>query len=395
MMMSLNKCATILAATVLAACGSQSGIAQETPDTEWAGQIAFEGDQVVINVENSGWHSFASVTIGESETYKLIIDTGSGGSVLDSGVAEALGLEVVDQREVLSGGVEPVMLDVVRVPRIQVGDLTALNVEMVTAPLSMMTGGESHGVLGMNLFRDHLLAFNQQDNQVTVSRGSLTRGDPGVYDMSTGDGAFNVSIDVAGQQIPMHVDTGAPGGFTFPLALAESLPLMGGLHEGEPARMVGGQRDTWIAQLDGTVSLAGRAFENPPISFLDPSPRSGNLGNQITSQFLMTVDQRVGLIRFEPLDAQPVTQHRANTGRRRVGIQFGGMAGRDISVIGRVMPGSLAEQAGLQAADVVQSLNGQAMDNYDMAQLGQLFGGHDMLTFVVDRNGVEHTFEIE
>jgi S1-C subfamily serine protease len=170
---------------------------------------------------------------------------------------------------------------------------------------------------------------------------------------------------------------------------------MGELREGETARMVGGTRNTWLAQLDGTITLAKRGFENPPISFLDPAPDSGNLGNQVTGQFLMTVDQANRLVRLEPLEARTITQHREEVSRRRVGIQFGGIAARDLDTIGGVVRGSLAEQAGLQAADRIVSLNDRAMSEYDMTALGELLGGHDALRFEIDRNGVPHSIVIE
>jgi len=381
----------------LAACGSQVGVAQESPDEmePLAGEIHFEGDQVVFDVENTGRHSLVTVNFGDSEDYKLIIDTGSGSSLIDTELAEALGFEVVDQREVLSGGVDPIMLDVVRVPFIQVGEMEVRDAEILTAPLSRMTGGSALGVLGMNLFSDHLIAFNQQENQVIVSTGTLYPDVPGTYAMVSEGQFVDITIDVAGTPVNMHIDTGAPGGFTFPLALADELPLMSDLREGEAARMVGGSRNTWLAQLDGTITLAGRAFENPPISFLDPAPSSGNLGNQVSGQFLMTVDQANRLVRFEPLEARAITQHREEASRRRVGIQFGGIAARDLDTIGGVVPGSLAEQAGLQAADRIVSLNDRAMSEYDMSELGELLGGHDPLRFEIDRNGILHSIVIE
>jgi predicted aspartyl protease len=202
---------------VLAACGSQIGFAQETPDEQemLAGEIRFEGGQVILNVENTGRHSLVTVNFGDSENYKLIIDTGSGSSLIDTELAEALGFEVVDQREVLSGGVDPIMLDVVRVPSIQVGEMEVRNAEILTAPLDRMTGGSALGVLGMNLFSDHLIAFNQRENQVIVSTGALNPDAPGTYAMVSEGQFVDITIDVAGTPVNMHIDTGARAGLHF------------------------------------------------------------------------------------------------------------------------------------------------------------------------------------
>ena len=281
---------------VMAGC-AQVAVAQQDEVT-WL--LEYPGDQVVIPVENDGRHSFASTMFGEAGPYNMIIDSGSTGNVIDTELAEELGLEVVRQQEVSSGGPETMFLDVVRMPVFQVGELIVTDAEFVTAPLGRMTGGRSFGVIGMNTFAEHLISFDQRANEVTVHQGALEPGALGVYSVNNERSPVDVNIDVVGQTINMHVDTGSPGGFTFPYELAETLPLLTELEEGEPARFVGMTRETWHAQLDGTITVAGVAYENPMVTFHNPSLMAGNLGNLISRDFILTVDQRNNLLAFTP-----------------------------------------------------------------------------------------------
>lgn len=362
--------------------------------------IRFAGQAVVLTTPTSGGHAFVSMTIGDSDPYSMIIDSGSSAGVLDVQLVQELGLEVVGQREALSGGVDPIMLDIVLVPHMQVGDLEIIDTEFLAAPLAQMTGGTSFGVIGMDIFSDVLVTFDIEGEQVIVSHGELSAGGEGVYKLSQSGAIADFELEIADRLISFHIDTGAPGGFTLPLAVAESIPLLDELRESGAATMVGGTRSTWLSQLDGNITLGGVNFQNPSLTFLDPAPSSGNLGNAILRQFIVTFDFRNGFVAFAPavIDSnRRRVEHSASDAAnpRRVGIQFGGMGALDLSTIGAVMPGSLAEHAGLRAADIIVSINGRAMNDYEMSELRELFGGSDPLNFQIERTGSPMAFVIE
>jgi len=362
--------------------------------------LRFPGDKAVLSTRSDGQHAFVNATIGESGPHSLIIDSGSSAGVLDAQLVKDLGLEVVDQREVLSGGVDPIMLDVVLVPHIQVGTMEIINTEFLAAPLAQMSGGTSFGVIGMDIFSEVLVTFDIQGQQVVVSHGSLASEDDGVYPLGGDSVLANIEIEIAQQSLPVHIDTGSPGGFTLPLPFADRLPLLGELRKSVSARMVGGTRETWLSQLDGNIVLGGMRFENPSISFLDPAPMSGNLGNAILRQFIITFDFANALVAFQTVatnlvSASPQALPASDTRPRQLGIQFGGMGALDLSTIGAVMPGSLAEQSGLRAADVIVRLNDRPMSSYEMIELRELFSGSESLSFEIERRGSPMSFTIE
>lgn len=385
-----------------------------------AAQISFSGDSTQLNTHSNGRHVFVTGQIGEQGSYNMIVDTGAGVNVLDLGVADAMGLAVVGEREVLSGGVEPVTASIVILPSLAVDGLTIENAEFLTMDLAGMSQGDAqfHAVLGRGLFENTLLTFDPRQNQIGVSHAELAPGDPGVFAYETTQGAgFVINIEAAGQSVPMHIDTGASSGFTFPMAISETLPLQGALQAGPPARLVGGERSTWLGTLDGSIELGDMTYENPPITFLDPSAPHGNIGNQVLGDLVMSIDQRHGLLSLNRselagdsvLQAAAIpqgprrvmrnmgggTRGAANDGSdpRRLGIQLRGMGGGDLS-ISWVEPGSLGEQAGFQTGDVLQTINGRAASEYDMAELGALFRGNTPLQFEVQREGNRHTLDI-
>jgi hypothetical protein len=373
----------------------------KAPDTEvrpLGDHLSFAGESVQLNTTSTGRHSLVKGTIGASGPLSLIVDTGAGASVIDRALVETLGLQKVGEREVLSGGVEPVQSDIVLVPVVTVDGLTIRDAEFLVMDLEAMSMGTMQAVLGMPLFRDALLSLDPNNGRITVSRDSLAADGPGVFTYRPYAGsAFEFDLTVAGRKVPMVFDTGAPSGFTFPMALKDSLPLKGALREGPSARLVGGTRSQMLGALDGTVQLGELAYANPDVAFMSPSAPHGTIGNAILGDLVLDIDQQHGLIALRKSEAAAGGRDAAVAGSakpRRIGVQFRGMPGGGALTIGTVDPGSLGEQAGLETGDVLVGLNGKPAESYDMKALGALFRGSTPLRFEVMRNGEKRMLEI-
>lgn len=360
--------------------------------------LRFAGQSIQITTRSDGRHAFVLGHIGTKDPINIIVDTGAGVNVIDRGIAEELGLQKVGEMEVLSGGVEPVAANIVVVPLMRVGDLTIQNAEFITLELDAMSLGQFQGVLGMTLFREALLTFDPQNDRITISKGELSAGDPGVvsYHSTLGSG-FKIDVEVAGQQITMILDTGSPSSFTFPLALSESLPLQGELRKGPRAQLVGGERSIQLGTLDGVIKLGDLTYMNPELAFMDPSTPYGNIGNSVLGDIVLTIDQRNGLLALRKSEATKVA--RAATEKqprkpRRLGIQFRGMPGGRVLTVSKVDSASLGQRAGMKAGDVLVRLNGRPTQEYDMKALGALFRSSTPLRFEVERNGELRIIEI-
>jgi predicted aspartyl protease len=395
---------TIVAIATIMLAGQ--GVARESAAN--IGDFNFEGEQVVLSLTENAMHPKVVVDLGDGEHYEFIVDTGAGVNVIDSSIAESLGLEVVGEMEIGAPGGPQIPGNIVLLPVARIGDATVTQAEFVTMDIKAFSGGTTQGVIGVRMFDEHLVAFDLGGGEVTISRGSLVSEDPGVVPYNASNGQVEIDVDVAGTPVGTHIDTGSMGGLMLPREMVDSLPLKSAPKTGSKARLVGGERDISFAELEGSIQFAGHEYENPNLAFMSPSSGHGNMGGKILDQMIMSIDQKQHLISFQRTSdsttairsvAKSVSSgsaHDASTGKpRRLGVQFRGMPGGSVLTIGDVHPGSLGEQAGLLPGDVLVTLNDRPTEEYGMGDLRELFGGSEPLTFEVQRDGVAQTIEIK
>jgi hypothetical protein len=373
----------------IAISASALGLADE-PGAE-LGQLEFAGASLTLAMSQQNGHPKVIVDLGDGEEHIFIVDTGASVNVIDAAIAESLGFEVVGETQIGAPGGPQINGNIVRTPLAHVGDAAIRDAEFVTMDLARFSGGTTQGILGLGLFRDHLLTYDYGRNEIRVSRDGLSPGAPGVMPYSDHDGHIQVDMDVAGTTVATHVDTGSMVGFTLPIEMKEALKLMPAGQGAATARLVGGNRDVQFGQLDGAIRFAGLRYEDPKVGFMDPSPGYGNVGSRVLSDFVVSIDQKNHLIRFE----KAARKEAASGGPRRLGVQFRGMPGGRELTIGYVEPGSLGEKSGLQPGDVLLKLNGKPGEEYDVGSLGALFRGAEPLRIEVGRNGQTQIIEIQ
>ena len=221
--MKANLVGTLLAIALLGASGKWSAAAAQEVA---AGEFDFFGDAFVLQLEEERTHPTVMVDLADGEQQAFILDTGASVHVIDSGIAEALGYEVIGELEIGAPGGNQVPGKIVRVPLASIGDAMIKNAEFVTMDFNEFSNGQFQGVLGTRLFQEHLLTLDLANGQMTVSRGSLSAGDSNVDTYEDVDSHIRVNVDIAGTRVPSHIDTGSMGGFTFPAELKRSLPLL-------------------------------------------------------------------------------------------------------------------------------------------------------------------------
>ena len=380
----------VLAFASVAAQGSQSSVTRESSAD--IGEFNFAGDAVVLSLDKDGMHSKVTVDFGDGERHKFIVDTGAGVNVIDISIAESQGYEVVAETEIGAPGGPQIPATIVKVPLVRVGDATIVDAEFVTMDVNNFSRGSTQGVIGVGVFHEYLVTFDTGGGQITISRDSLSAGESGVVPYNADDGQVQIEIDVAGTQVAAHIDTGSMGGLMLPGEMMESLPLADTPISGGKARLVGGSRDIKHAKLDGSIRFAGHEFKSPDVAFMSPSSGHGNIGGRILDGFVVSVDQVNHLVSFQESASDAVA---ANDNKpRRLGIQFRGMPGGSVLTIGRVDSGSLGEQSGFKAGDVLLALNGKPTEQYGMSDLGTLFRSSEPLKFEIERDGAPQTIEI-
>jgi len=380
-----------LALSAIVATAGPACLAQEhVPEL---GQLEFAGESLALPLTEQGGHPKVIVDMGDGEQHEFIVDTGASANVLDSAIAESLGFEVVGEIQIGAPGGPQIPGSIVRVPLAHIGGATIKDAEFVTMDLVKFSGGSIQGVLGMGVFRDYLLTYDYGQNQIRVSRDTLSADGPGVMRYNNVSGHIQVDMDVAGTTLATHVDTGSMAGFTLPVEMKESLVLKESGQGASRARMVGGDRDVQFGQLDGDILFAGSRYKDPQVGFMDPSPGYGNVGGRVLGEFVLSIDQQNHLIRFQKSAHKPVAA--ASNAPRRLGVQFRGLPGGSVLTIGHVEPGSLGEKAGLLPGDVLLKLNDKPSEDYDMASLGMLFRGSELLQLEIERDGQMRSIEIQ
>ena len=381
--------ALLVLVTLIASAGQRATSAEREANH---GEFNYTGDVVVLPLTEQNMQPRVAVDIGDGEQYEFIVDTGASVNVIDSHIAEEQGYEVIAETEIGAPGGPQIPANIVKVPIAHVGDATIIDAEFVTMDISGFSRGMTQGVLGLGLFRDHLLTFDQSAGEIRVSRESLSADDQGVLPYDEFSELIQIDVDIAGIRVASHIDTGAMGSFMLPDDKADSLPLQAPPESGGKARLVGGSREIKHAKLDGTIQFAGLSYEDPKIAFMKPAPEYGNIGSRVLGELVVSVDQKNHLIGFQ----KSTNKVAATSGNkpRRLGVGFQGMPGGSILTIASVEPGSLGEQAGFAEGDILLSLNDKPTEQYDMPELGHLIGGATPLSFSIERDGVLKTIEV-
>ena len=357
------------------------------------GQLQFEGASLVLPMNIQTGHARVTVDLGDGKDHLFVVDTGAAINVIDAAIAESLGLNVVGEMEIGAPGGPKIPGNIVKATDPRLGAATIKGGEFVTMDLDTFSRGTMQGVLGLGLFKNYLLTYDYEKSEIRVTRESLSADEPGVMPYSDQDGHIQIDIDVAGTPLATHIDTGSMAGFTLPVELQDSLTLAPDGQRAGNARLVGGNRNITLGQLEGSIIFAGETYENPNVGFMDPSPGYGNVGARVLRDFVVSIDQENHLIRFAKTKRKK--ESTADGTPRRLGVQFRGMPGGSTLEIGDVQPGSLGEQSGLLPGDVLTKLNGMPAEEYDMPTLGALIRGDEPLVLEVERDGETKTIEIQ
>ncbi|MBT8484524.1 MAG: PDZ domain-containing protein [Phycisphaerales bacterium] len=331
--------------------------------------------------------------INDAGPYGFVFDTGSPVVFLHGDMARELELAIEGTSMVgAPGGPQTMPVKEHTIDRIRIGPATFQRLPGMSHEDAMMRNalGAERGVIGLPTFADCLVTIDYPAGQLVIARGSLTEGDGSMpyrldqYDMPT------ITLDVAGIEIDCHIDSGSMGGITLPARLEEELPLRTPPFVVGRGRTASGAFEIRRATLDGVAAIGPHRLSDPELHFNDMFPHA-NLGGVVLSQFAVTIDQRAKRIRFSPGVAtqEPVRM----SGRRPTyGVMLAMGPTGPVPVRG-VVPGGIAERAGLRADDVIVAVNGTPVDELDMTARGAAFRAAS-IRLTVDRGGETHTIEM-
>jgi hypothetical protein len=98
-----------------------------------------------------------------------------------------------------------------------------------------------------------------------------------------------VEVEVAGQKIVAHADSGSRHGLSFPLELAKKFPLRGPLEPQPDVHMVGGSHKAFVAKIAGKVRVGPLELTDPEVGFIEGVPIA-NVGIKILKHLTLVLD---------------------------------------------------------------------------------------------------------
>lgn len=265
--------------------------------------------EIVVPADySSGW-PIVQVELDGQGPFGMILDTGAMGLVLDVDLAADLDLEVVGTARIG----DPSDPEANEVERVWVGSLVlgAARFEELEAvawerPAAMRRPGV-RAILGLPVFARCLLTLDRGAGVVRLARGPLPEPD-GVTVLPLERDAFGVitlSLEVAGQRVPAHLDSGNARSVVLPARLEAHVPLVPGSQGRGRGMRASGPVEFTLGVLDGELRIGGAGgivLRRPEVRF-DPELPHANLGASFLQACVPTIDQEHGRIRLAPVAA--------------------------------------------------------------------------------------------
>lgn len=278
----------------LAACAS--------PVTEPAGPAP-----VSVPMDLASGRPVIEVDINGQGPFHMILDTGVGGAgLMSQDVAQALGLEPVGTEDINSplGGV-PAKADVYRLDTLSVGGAAVRDRDIYVLADDPLGGATGDGVIGPSLFDEGVVTLDFVSNALVIG-GDVPDG---VTWIPFGESAplLDASLDINGEAIPAHIDTGAPHVLSLPDAYADTMTFDGDVKVIGHARTIDREFELRGADLNADVTVGDAVIPVGLVTF-GPLPVA-NLGTGGMRGLVLTIDWPNGRYAItghaEPVMPQP------------------------------------------------------------------------------------------
>jgi len=372
------------------ACGSWGADAagpverlSSTPNRiEWkkfATQVPFDivGDQPAVLARVNG------------AIYRLAIDTGETGVVIDDDLVLELRLPAAGEKQPASrrepGGRIP---SAVRLESVEVGGVVFEDLEVVVQDLDRAARGRRRfdGVLGMSFFANCLLIVDYPQQSLLLKQNPLGEPDgQNVFEFKVKDGRALLPVSFGDVSVDLVVNTAALGGFVLPVSLQDKIQLVA-----EPEAESDDTGDNEKASGDkgsfaGVVELGQHTLVEPPIRFYKDRAA---IGQAVLHYFAIAIDQRNRRIRLARTETTPLTFEEAS----KFGMVIEHVAGA--FKVNRVAPGSPAARAGVQIGDRITSMEGRGSYEYNTVALRTLMRESSVIHFTVQRGDASLLFRL-
>jgi predicted aspartyl protease len=285
------------------------GAFAQVPSKEQVVAIPFDfyRNEIILQVKVNGKGSF-----------NMMLDTGTDPSAIDLTTAKEIGLKLdLIGRQGAGGGTGVNLTYVTKLPIVEVGSLTAKNVEAIAIDLSSVSqrlGKPIHGILGHSLLNNRIVQidypqrvlrfysksqFATDTKQPNTSKSTVLR-------FRYADNVLIDEVSVNGKKMIANLDTGSDGTFKLTPAAVSYLGLEQEVSKAQISASVGynGVSENREGKI-GNVTIGGISVDAPTVIFFgkgtgrDKKVWGVNVGNDFLKDFVVTIDYRSKLITLE------------------------------------------------------------------------------------------------
>jgi predicted aspartyl protease len=241
--------------------------------------------------------TMVNLALPDGQEGAFILDTGAQGPVVTQSAVDAMGLEIIG--EALLGspmGGEPQRAFLVRLDGVTLGGVAPVNRDAVVAPAGVLPRETGLGVLAPTQWADRVVTLDLSANRLWL--GQQPRFPIATWHALSGRNLTEAEIEVGGERLQAHFDTGNSRGVVLPLRLAQALGLADRLAPTDPIRTVDASTPAFSAPGEVTLRVGDVVMTARDVIFVD-TPMA-NIGAPALRGFALVLDtpnRRWGLVR--------------------------------------------------------------------------------------------------
>lgn len=256
--------------------------------------------QVKVPLEMSQRKPSIFAKVNGKGPFRFFLDTGAGAAIVfDQKLADELGLTKVGSIQ-MGDPSNPTGIEagVVQVDSVTIGEAVFRDVGGISHERSGLYKGDDapRGVIGFPLFANCLITIHYPKKEIQLEKGEIPASDSAnVVPFEIGEGGIpQFRVNVAGTDLPAHVDSGAMGAISIPANMESKFKWKKAPAIVGRGRTVTGEFTIRGGTLDGEVRFAGQTFSDPRVDLSPMLDRIGfvNIGSGLLRDFVVTIDSQ-------------------------------------------------------------------------------------------------------
>lgn len=357
--------------------------------------------ETVVQFELYHNRVYVPVMVNGAGPFTFVLDTGAALSGVNEDLSQTLHLKTKGTASLVGNGQQKARAKVLKDVELTMGTVSLHEPDAIALPLQELEGFEGHrvdGVLGIRLFREHVVEIDYAAHVLRVfsAAGYVYdgSGEPVPLHLEGGAALFDAQVEITpGKAVTarLAIDLGTYSPLRLYRRFVEDHRDLLARLDSRPSLGfgIGGEFPESLVRVTG-LSIGHLNLANPFAELSEATggatssgKYSGTIGGDILRRFTVTLDYVHSQAFFEPnatfgaafeADLSGVTLVAEGADLHRI-------------VVHRVFQNSAASQAGLQAGDIISSINGISAEHLGIAEIYAMFRKAGAYTVIAIRNG--------